>query len=69
MYSIFIFFSIMMYHKVLDIGPHPILYTLLFIQPIYNSLPWLIPVLPSFFPLPLGNHKSVLYVCELVSLL
>ena len=43
--------------------------TLLFIHSIYNSLNLLIPKSQSFTPpsLPLGNQKSVLYVCETVS--
>ena len=50
----------------------PVLYsrTLSFILSIYNSLHLLIPNSQSVPPppfFPLGNHKSVLYVCESVS--
>ena len=50
----------------------PVLYsgTLLFIRSIYNSLHLLIPISQSILlllSLPLGNHRSVLYVCEFVS--
>ena len=41
--------------------------TLLFIHSLYNSLHLLTPnsqSIPSPSPSPLGNHKSVLYVCE-----
>ena len=69
-YSFFIFSSIMIYHRIL----FPVLYcrTLCFIHPIYNSLCLLIPnsSLPlSPNPLSLGNHKSILHVCESVSVL
>ena len=45
--------------------------TQMFIYPIYNSLHLLIPTSQSIptlpYPPPLSNHKSVLYVCESVS--
>ncbi|KAB0341788.1 hypothetical protein FD754_018714, partial [Muntiacus muntjak] len=44
--------------------------TLLFSYPIYNSLHLLTPnsqPFPPLLPLPLGNHKSVLYVYESIS--
>ena len=44
--------------------------TLFFIDSIYNSSHLLIPnsqSIPPPDPLPLGNHKSVVYVCESVS--
>ena len=44
----------------------------LFIHPMYTSLHMLIPNSQSYPPpplLPLGNPKSVLYVCESVSVL
>ena len=49
----------------------PVLYsgTLLFIHALYNSLHLLIPnsqFIPPPSSLPLGNHKSVLYVRESV---
>ena len=49
----------------------PVLYnrTLLFIHPIYNSLHLLIlnfHSIPPPNPLPLGDHKSVIYACESV---
>ena len=51
----------------------PLLYsrTLLFIYSIYNSLHLLISNCQSIFPypLPLGSHRSFLYVCESVSVL
>ena len=52
----------------------PVLYsrTLLFIHPIYNSLQLLTAnshYIPPPLRLPLGNHTSVLYVCESVSVL
>ena len=61
----FIFFSIMVYHGMLM--QFPVLYrrTLLFIYPIYNNLPLLIPSSHSFPPLPsllFGNQKSVPYI-------
>ena len=65
------FFSVMVYHKILNIVPCTIyIWALLFIHSIYNSLHLLTPTsqstpLPPF--LPLGKHKSVLYVCESVS--
>ena len=40
--------------------------TLLFIRSIYNSLCLLTPNSQSIPAPPLGNHKSVLYVCESV---
>ena len=46
--------------------------TLLSIHPMYNSLHLLTPKSHSMTPTPflsLGNHKSVLYVCESVSVL
>ena len=45
--------------------------TLFFIQSLYSSLYLLIPNSQSIPPPPhpLGNHKSVLYVCESVSVL
>ena len=50
----------------------PLLYSraLLFIHSIYNSLQLLTPN-SQFFPAStsLGNHKSILYVCESVSVL
>ena len=60
------------YRLLKDIVYSSLLYSrsLLFIHPIYNNLHLLIPnsqsILPPL-PLPLGNHKSVLYVCESVS--
>ena len=57
----FIFFSIMAYHRIVNIV-FPMLYSriLLFIHSIYSSLHLLIPNSQSFPPLlpPLGNHKS-----------
>ena len=68
----FIFFSVMVHHRILNIVPCAISRTLLFIHSLCNSLHLLIPnsqSTPLPPPLPLGNHKSVLYVCESVSVL
>ena len=67
MYTVFcIFFSIMVYHRISNIVPCAIYSrTLLFIHSICNSLRLLTPnsqSVPPRPPLPLGNHKSVLYV-------
>ena len=52
----------------------PVLYsrTLLFIHSICNSLHLLVPnsqSIPPPLPFPLGNHRTVLHVCESVSVL
>ena len=63
----------MVYHRVLTIVSCATQWdckTLLFIHPIYDSLRLLIPDFQSFPPLPplaLSNRRSVLYVCESVS--
>ena len=65
----FIFFSIMVYHKTLNTVLMLYNRTLLFTYPIYINLHLLIPNSRSI-PLPalhLGNHSSVLSVCESVS--
>ena len=57
-YVFFIFFSIRIYHRVLDTVPC----TLQFIHFVCNSLHLLIPNSPSRplrTPVPLGTHKSV----------
>ena len=62
----FIFFSIMVYHKTLNTVLVLYKRMLLFIYPIYINLHLLVPNSRSI-PLPtlhLGNHSSVLYVCE-----
>ena len=62
----FIFFSIMVYHRILNIVPCVYSRALLFIHFLFNSLHLLtsnsqsIPLPP---PLAFGNHKSVLCVC------
>ena len=61
----------MVYLQILNIV---VLYskTLLFIHPICNSLHLLTPnsqCIPPPPPLPLGNQKSDLYVCDSVSVL
>ena len=68
----FIFFSIVIYHGILI--QFFVLYNraLLFIHPIYNSLYLLTSIShsnPPPPPSPLGNHKSVPYDCESVSIL
>ena len=58
LYVFFIFFSIRIYHRVLDTVPC----TLQFIHFVCNSLHLLIPNSPSRppqTPIPLGTHKSV----------
>ena len=57
----------MVYPRILNIVAVLYSRTLLFIHPIYKSLS-LIPNSHSIppQPSPLGNHKSVLYVCESV---
>ena len=66
----FTFFSIMVYHRILGVVLFAIYsQTLLFIHPACNSLPMLIPNSQSFpllYPFLLGNHKSVLMICESV---
>ena len=69
-YIFFTFFSIMVYHRMLNI----VLYsrTLLSIHFLCNSLYLLIPNSQSFpplSPLPLGNCTSVLYFCESIFVL
>ena len=67
----FTFFSIMIYLKILNIVP----YTMeLIVYPFYTkqyaSADPKLPLHPSSTPpTPLGNHKSVLYVCESGSVL
>ena len=62
---------ILIYHRILNILYFPMLYsrTLLFIHSIHHS--WHLiqnwHSLPPWPLLPLGNHKSVFYVCESVS--
>ena len=69
----FIFYSIMVYHRVLTLVPCAIYArTSLFICSVYNSLYLLIPSSQSFPPqpfLPFDNHESVIYYCESVSVL
>ena len=68
----------MVYHRIFVIVSCaiqlPVLYswTLLFIHPIYISLHLLIPnsqSIPPSPPLPSGNHKSVVYICQSISVL
>ena len=66
---LFVFFSIMVYHRILSTVPCAIQQDLV-VYPSYTSLHLLIPnsqSIPPPLPLPLGNHKSALYVCEFVS--
>jgi len=67
-YTLFLYFSIMVYHRILNIVICAIQWTLVFIHPIYNSLASHFIPPPTLLP-PLGNHKSLLYVCESVSVL
>ena len=55
-----------------DFHSVPVLYSrTLFIHPVYNRLHLLLPISQSFLSLEprLGSHKSILYVCESVSIL
>ena len=70
-YMFFILFSIMVYHKIVNIVPSTLPYNLV-VYPSYldKSLHLLTP---TFHPIPLptpfhlGNHKSVLYISEAAS--
>ena len=68
--SFFIYFSMTVYHRVLNIVSCALQEDLVvypsYIQQFASANPKL-PVLPSLTSLPLGNPKSVLYVCESVS--
>lgn len=64
--NFFIFFSIMVDHRILNIVPYATSGTLFFIHSMYNSLHLLTPNFQSFPPLPLGS-KSVLWIFESVS--
>ena len=68
MYILFLLPSIMFYPKRLDLVPCAIKRTSLLIHSECNSL-HLTPksLFISLSPLPLGNHKSILYVYESVS--
>ena len=63
-------FSIVAYHRILNVVPCAIQWGWhLFIHSLYNSIHLLIPNSKSValpYPLP-GNHKTVIYVCESVS--
>ena len=66
---LFIFFSIMACHRILNMVPWALQWDLLFIHPVYNSSsanPRL-SVLLFTTVLPLSNHTSGLYVCVSVS--
>ena len=71
-YTFFIFFSIMVYPRILNIVPMLYIRTLLFFHSIRNSLHPPNPHLRCI-PLPprllLSNHKSILHVSESVSVL
>ena len=66
-----IFFSMIVYHRILNVVPCAVYNrTLLFIHSIYSRIYLLTPDSRSIpFPLylPLGKHRSVLFVCESVS--
>ena len=66
----FIFFSIIVYHRILNIVPCAACRILLFLHPMYNSLHLLIPNSQSNPPPALSplatNPKSVPYVCNSV---
>ena len=71
-YILFLFFSIWFITGYWIEFPVLCSRTLLFIRPIYSSLRLLNPnsrSIPPPHPLPLGNHKSVLYVYQSVSVL
>ena len=58
----------MVYHRILNVVPTLYSRTLLFIHPIYNSLPLLIPNSHSILPSPaLWQTQCVLCVCKSVS--
>ena len=62
-------YSILVYHRILNIVPVLYSRTLLFIHPGYIGLHLLIPNSqsnPPLLPLPLGNHKSGFHVCKSV---
>ena len=63
-HSFFIFFFIMVYHRILTIVPCAAYSGTLFIHSIYSSLHLLTPTSHTILPpnsLPLGNHQSVIY--------
>ena len=66
----FIFFSIMIYLRIFNIVPCAVQEDLVvypsYIYSFASANPTL-PLHPSPTPIPIGNHKSVLYVCESVS--
>ena len=75
MYTLFfILFSIMAYHRILNIIPSANQDLVVYPSCVFCilcSLHLLIPnsqSIPASFPLPLGNHKYVLYICESASL-
>ena len=63
------FFSIMFYHRILNIALCPMQSTLLFIYSVYKTLHLLtnLPLHPSPSHLPLGNDQPVLYAWDSVS--
>ena len=64
----FIVFSLMVCHRIFSIVPCAISKT--FIHSVYNSLHLLIPnshSVPPPSPIPLGNHRSVFYVYDSIS--
>ena len=62
----------MIYHRLLNILPCAVYSSIsLFLHSVHTSLNLLTPNFYSTclpIPLPLGNHKSVLYACESLSI-
>ena len=65
----FIFFPIIIYHRILNIVSCAIQQNFSFIHSLYNSLHLLtqLPIHPSLTSLSLGSLKSTLNICESVS--
>ena len=67
-----LFFSIMVYHRIVNIAPCAIQQDLVVCPSCiywFTSANSRLPVLPSPSLPPLGSHKSVLDICESVSVL
>ena len=57
------FLCIVLCHRILNIVPCAIQWDFVVYRSVFNSLHLLIPSSQSFPPSPLGNHKSVLFIC------